>query len=63
MTRTKIDRSTKDQSARTTGADSVEHQTGPDSTYAQLERLNVVIAERMDIMKKCADSLENPIRG
>ena len=41
MTKTENDRSTKDQSTRTTGVDSVKHQIGPDSTYARLEQLNV----------------------
>ena len=35
MTKTKDNRYTKDQNTKTTGVDSVDHQTGPGRTYTQ----------------------------
>ena len=37
-TKTKNDRSTKNQDTKITGADNAEHLTGPDNTYAQPNR-------------------------
>ena len=59
---TKNERCIRDKSTNTTVVDNVEHQTGQDNTYGQLERQSAVTAERRGTTEKVQTSKKDSIR-
>ena len=55
QTKQRNDRSTKNKSQKTIDVDSVEHQTGRDSTFVQQKQQNAENAKREAITKRCVD--------